>query len=60
MEDKEVEDIVKENVSKLHSYVRGRVSNRDEAEDIVQDTIYQFLRTILYYSGWRRHVSTEE
>lgn len=59
MEDKEVEDIVKKNVSKLHSYVRGRVSNRDEAEDIVQDTIYQFLRTIrvldnpiLHVSGW--------
>lgn len=57
MGNKNLDDIVKENVPKLHSFVRGRVSNRDEAEDIVQDTIYQFLRTIRALDNPISHVS---
>lgn len=57
MGNKNLDDIVKENVPKLHSFVRGRVRNRDEAEDIVQDTIYQFLRTIRALDNPISHVS---
>ncbi len=57
MEDKELDDIIKENVPKLHSFVRGKVSNRNDAEDIVQDTLYQFLRTIRILENPVGHVS---
>ncbi len=58
MENKELDDIVKDNVPRLHSFVRGRVSNRDDAEDIVQDTVYQFLRTISALENPISHVSS--
>ena len=58
MKDKELDDIVKDNVPRLHSFVRGRVSNRDDAEDIVQDTVYQFLRTISALENPISHVSS--
>ncbi len=57
MENKDLANIVKDNVPRLHSYVRGRVSNRDDAEDIVQDTIYQFLRTMRALENPISHVS---
>lgn len=41
-----LDDIIKENTPRLRSYVRTRISNRDDAEDIVQDTLYQLVRTI--------------
>lgn len=41
-----LEDIIKKNTPRLRSFVRSKVSNRDDADDIVQDTLYQFLRTI--------------
>ncbi len=41
-----LDDIIKENTPRLHSYVRSRVSNRDDADDIVQDTLYQFLKAV--------------
>lgn len=46
MAHKELDDIIQDNAPRLHSYVRSRVSNRDDADDIVQDTFYQFLRTL--------------
>lgn len=46
MTNKNLEDIIKENAPNLHMFVRSRVSNRDDADDIVQDTFYQFLRAI--------------
>ena len=58
MKNKELNDIVRENVPKLHSFVRGRVNNNDDAEDIVQDTIYQFLRTIRVLENPIAHVSS--
>lgn len=41
-----LDDIIREHTPRLRSFVRGRVSNRDDADDIVQDTFYQFVRTI--------------
>lgn len=58
MENKSIDNIIKDNVPKLHSYVRGRVSNKDDAEDIVQDAIYQFLRTISVLDNPIAHVSS--
>lgn len=55
---KNIDDIVKDHVPKLHSYVRGRVSNRDDAEDIVQDTLYQFVRTFHVLDNPIAHVSS--
>lgn len=56
--DNDLDKIIKDNVPKLHSYVRGRVSNKDDAEDIVQDTLYQFLRTIGVLENPIAHVSS--
>lgn len=46
MENNELDDIIKKNTPRLHSFVRRRVGNRNDADDIVQDTFYHFLRTI--------------
>lgn len=58
MDNNNIDDIVRDNVPKLHSYVRKRVSNRDDAEDIVQDTLYQFLRTIRVLDNPISHVTS--
>lgn len=41
-----LDDIIKDNVPRLRSYVRSKLGNSDDADDIVQDTLYQFLRSI--------------
>lgn len=41
-----IDNIFKENVPRLRSFVMSRLGNRDDADDIVQDTFYQFLRSI--------------
>lgn len=41
-----LDDIIKNNTPRLQSFVKSRVSNSDDADDIVQDTFYQFLRSI--------------
>lgn len=46
MENKSIDSIFKENAPRLRSFVMSRIGNRDDADDIVQDTFYQFLRTI--------------
>lgn len=46
MANSNLEDIIKENTPRLHSYVSSRVGNSDDADDIVQDTFYQFLRAV--------------
>lgn len=58
MENKQLDDIVREEVPRLHSYVRGRVRNHADADDIVQDTLYQFLRTISALDNPILHVSS--
>lgn len=46
MANSNLDDIIKENTPRLRSYVSRRISNRDDADDIVQDTLYQLVRTI--------------
>lgn len=46
MENKQLDDIIKDNTPRLRTYVKSKVDNSDDADDIVQDTLYQFLRTI--------------
>lgn len=41
-----LDEIIRKNTPRLRSFVRSRVSNQDDADDIVQDTLYQFLRTM--------------
>lgn len=58
MANTELDDIIQDNAPKLHSYVRSRVSNTDDADDIVQDTLYQFLRTISIMENPIAHVTS--
>lgn len=46
MANSELDDIIRDNTPRLRSFVRSKVTNSDDADDIVQDTLYQFLRTI--------------
>ena len=45
-EGKELDDLIKLHTGKLQAFVRRRVSNREDAEDIVQDTLLQLLRSL--------------
>lgn len=44
--DRPVEEIVEECRPRLSSFVRRMVSNREDAEDVVQDVLYQLFRTL--------------
>lgn len=46
MKSDNIDDIIRDNTPRLRLFVRSRVNNNDDADDIVQDTFYQFLRTI--------------
>ncbi len=43
---KVVDRQVEENLPRIRSFIRGRVSNNEDAEDILQDVFYQFLKAI--------------
>lgn len=58
MENNAIDTIVKDNVPRLQRYVRGRVPTNEDAEDIVQETLYQFLRTIQVLDNPISHVSS--
>lgn len=58
MKDKEIDDIIRENSSWLRAFVRRKVRNRDDADDIVQDTLYQLIRTIKVLEDPIGHVSS--
>lgn len=58
MKSSQVDDILKENTPQLRMFVLGRVGNRDDADDIVQDTLYQFWRTISVLDNPIAHVSS--
>lgn len=45
-EGKELDDLIKLHTHKLQTFVNSRVSNREDAEDIVQDTLLQLLRSL--------------
>lgn len=42
----DIENIIKDHSPRLHSFVRARVRNREDADDIVQDTFHQLLRAV--------------
>lgn len=58
MDNNEIDDIIRENSSWLRSFVRGRVGNSDDADDIVQDTLYQLVRTLNALDNPIAHVSS--
>lgn len=43
---KEVEKLVKEYQPQLKSFIRNRVSNKEDAEDILQDVFYQLAKAV--------------
>lgn len=54
----ELDDIIKDNTPRLRSFVKSKVSNHDDADDIVQDTLYQLLRTISIMDNPINHVTS--
>lgn len=58
MDNNELDDIIRQNASWLRAFVRGRVGNRDDADDIVQDTLYQLVRTVSVLDNPIAHVSS--
>ncbi|MBL7736541.1 MAG: sigma-70 family RNA polymerase sigma factor [Chitinophagaceae bacterium] len=42
----DVERLVKEHQSRLRSFIGKRVSNKEDAEDILQDVFYQLIKTV--------------
>lgn len=43
---KNVEELVKEYQPQLKSFIRKRVSNKEDAEDILQDVFYQLVKAV--------------
>jgi len=41
-----VEKLIKEYQPQLKAFIRKRVSNKEDAEDILQDVFYQFVKTV--------------
>jgi RNA polymerase sigma factor (sigma-70 family) len=41
-----VEKLIAEHQPRLKSFIRKRVKNREDAEDILQDVFYQFVKTL--------------
>lgn len=58
MDNKQIDDILREQTPRLRSFVRRRVSNRDDADDIVQDTLYQFLQALRVLDNPIAHVAS--
>lgn len=46
MADNELDDIIRDQTPRLRTFVRSKVSNTDDADDIVQDTFYHLLRSV--------------
>lgn len=46
MANNNLNDIIKDYTPRLRSHVRSRVSNHDDADDIVQDTFYRLTRAL--------------
>lgn len=45
-QDKELDDLIRQHSHWLRAFVGGRVRNREDAEDIVQDTLLQLVRSL--------------
>lgn len=57
MASNDLDDIIKQHTPRLQSYVRGRLDNPDDADDIVQDTFYRFLHAITVLNNPVAHVT---
>lgn len=42
----DIEQLISENESKLKAFINKRVSNKDDADDILQDVFYQLIKTV--------------
>ena len=45
-EQQDVGQLIVEHSPKLNAFIRKRVSNEDDADDILQDVFYQFVKTV--------------
>lgn len=53
-----LDKIIKEQTPRLRSFVRSKVGNNDDADDIVQDTLYQFMHSIRIMDNPVRHLTS--
>ncbi|GAA6529415.1 RNA polymerase subunit sigma-24 [Segatella asaccharophila] len=67
VETKKPGKLIEENQSKLKSFITKRVPNKEDAEDILQDVLYQFLKTvketdnpISQVTAWLYHVARNQ
>lgn len=44
--DENVEEIIRDHQSQLKGFIRKRVSNKEDAEDVLQDVFYKLLKTV--------------
>lgn len=44
--DNSLEELIAENQPRLKAFIRKRVSTKEDAEDILQDVLYQLVKTI--------------
>ena len=58
MSDNELDDIIREFTPRLRHYVRSRVGNNEDADDIVQDIFYQLMRTLNVLNNPVGHVTS--
>lgn len=54
----DLDGIIRDNTPRLRSFVRARVGNRHDTDDIVQDTLYLFLRTVNIIDNPIGHVTS--
>ena len=45
-DERNIEEIIVEHQPRLKSFIRKRVANKEDAEDILQDVFYQFIKTV--------------
>lgn len=58
MDDKELDDIIRQHSNKLRAFVGQRVNNPEDAEDIVQDTLLQLVRSLRILQNPIGHVTS--
>lgn len=58
MANNELDDIIREFTPRLRRYVRSRVGNNEDADDIVQDIFYQLMRTLNVLNNPVGHVAS--
>lgn len=58
MTDKELDDLIRLHSTKLRAFVNGRVKGREDAEDIVQDTLLQLVQSLRMLENPIGHVAS--